>query len=119
MFASNQAFDSGRVEFTSGPRGEDTELVRTPDLVVEILSRSTELKDTEWLMAAYKTQAFPNTGGSMPAMRSSSTSTNASRRSMSLPGSPRDWVRSGIFGKSFKLSRKEKTHGPRYKLHVR
>jgi len=54
IFACQQTVDSGRVRLTGGRRShQDTELVGQPDLVVEVVSDSSEYKDTEWLMANY------------------------------------------------------------------
>lgn len=54
IFLSQQSIDDGLVKLTGGKRSHhDTELVGTPDLIVEVVSDSTEYKDTEWLMANY------------------------------------------------------------------
>ena len=50
MFVSRQTFEAGKVRFA----GEgDSELVGSPDIVVEVVSDSTEEKDTDWLRTAY------------------------------------------------------------------
>ena len=55
MYVRLQSFESGRVRFAAGDTtGADaTELVGSPDLVVEVVSPSSVDKDTEWLMPAY------------------------------------------------------------------
>jgi Uma2 family endonuclease len=54
IFVCRATIDEGRVRLTCCRRGHrDTELVGTPDLVIEVVSDSSEYKDTEWLMANY------------------------------------------------------------------
>lgn len=54
MFVSNESIESRRVTLAGAkPDEEDTRLVGSPDLVVEVVSDSSEDKDTEWLMAGY------------------------------------------------------------------
>lgn len=54
IFVCRESIDTGRVTLTGGRRSHhDTELVGTPDLVIEIVSDSSVYKDTEWLMANY------------------------------------------------------------------
>jgi Uma2 family endonuclease len=49
---SYDAINSGRVRFQGGEKGEKTELIGSPEIVIEVLSRSSEEKDTEWLITA-------------------------------------------------------------------
>lgn len=55
MFVSNESLRAKRAELVAGRQagGEATEVVGSPDLVVEVVSPSSEVKDTEWLMSAY------------------------------------------------------------------
>jgi Uma2 family endonuclease len=54
VFASQASIDARRVELRGGEESEqDTELVGTPDLVIEVVSPSSVDKDTEWLMSRY------------------------------------------------------------------
>jgi Uma2 family endonuclease len=55
MYVSYKSFETKRVWFTAGETtgAQATELVGSPDLVVEIISPSSEDKDTEWLMTQY------------------------------------------------------------------
>lgn len=61
MFVLHKTLKSKRVTFTAGVSrgGKATELVGTPDLVVEVVSTSSEDKDTEWLMSAYHNAGIP------------------------------------------------------------
>jgi Uma2 family endonuclease len=53
LVISHQAIATGRVQFKAGEKGEKTEVIGSPEIVIEVVSRSSELKDTEWLMEAY------------------------------------------------------------------
>ena len=54
MFISNDAVSAGRVWLAGAKEGEeDTQLLGTPDLVIEVVSDGSEDKDTEWLMSGY------------------------------------------------------------------
>jgi Uma2 family endonuclease len=51
MIFSHDAPRDGRVRLVGGAKGLHTELVGSPE--IEIVSRSSEVKDTEWSMSAY------------------------------------------------------------------
>lgn len=54
MFVSKATADAGRVWLTGAKEGEeDTQLLGSPDLIVEVVSDGSEFKDTEWLMSGY------------------------------------------------------------------
>ncbi|HEV3383721.1 MAG TPA: Uma2 family endonuclease [Gemmata sp.] len=54
IFASQKTIDSGGIQLTGGARGHrDTELIGTPDLMIEVVSDNSEDKDMEWLMSKY------------------------------------------------------------------
>ncbi|MCE9567222.1 MAG: Uma2 family endonuclease [Planctomycetes bacterium] len=54
IFVCRKTIDDGLVQLTGGRRSHhDTELTGIPDLVIEVVSDSSEYKDTEWLMANY------------------------------------------------------------------
>ncbi len=54
MFASQATLAEGRVRLVGGPSGAgDTEVVGTPDLMIEVVSDNSEEKDTEWLFHKY------------------------------------------------------------------
>ena len=60
-FVSFESLKAKRVWFTAGETtgAEATEIVGTPDLVVEVVSPSSEDKDTEWLMSQYHDAGIP------------------------------------------------------------
>lgn len=53
MVVSHEAMNDGRVQLVGGEKGVQTELVGSPEIVIEIVSESSEVKDTEWTMSAY------------------------------------------------------------------
>ncbi len=55
LFISREALSTGRVLFSNGgnPKAKATEIIGTPDIVIEIVSDVSEEKDTEWCMSAY------------------------------------------------------------------
>ena len=59
MIISTAAFAEGRVELVGGRTGDNTEVTGTPDVVIEVVSRSSVGKDTEWLMSAYHDAGIP------------------------------------------------------------
>jgi len=60
VFASWQALEMGRLRLVPGARvGEYVELQGAPDLVVEVVSDSSERKDLEYLRAAYARAGIP------------------------------------------------------------
>ena len=59
MFVSNDALASGRVVEVPGKEGGFTALEGTPDLVVEVVSDSSERKDNQTLFEAYWEAGIP------------------------------------------------------------
>lgn len=124
MFVSNASLVAERVLFTAGedPEAEATELVGTPDLVIEIISRTTEDKDTEWLMSAYHDAGIPEYW-LIDARDEDDIEFNIYKRRPKEYAAVRKsggWVKSTVLGKQFRLTRKEGSHGyPRFRLEVR
>jgi Uma2 family endonuclease len=124
MFISNATVASGRIQFSGGrKRGAvATRVVGTPDLVVEIVSPSSEDKDTAWLMSAYHNAEIPEywlidardeDDTRFTIYRRGPKGYTAARRSGG-------WTRSPVFGREFRLVRQAGATGhPRYKLEVR
>lgn len=124
MFISNAAVESGRVQFSGGrKRGAvATRVVGTPDLVVEIVSPSSEDKDTAWLMSAYHNAEVPEywlidardeDGVRFTIYRRGPKGYVAVRRAGG-------WARSPVLGREFRLVLDHGATGhPRYTLEVR
>jgi Uma2 family endonuclease len=123
MFVSNRTIESGRVKFASGVRKEAqaTELIGTPDLAVEIVSPSSEGKDTEWLMSGYWNAGVPEYW--LIDARSNPPVFNIYKRGPKGYSEARQtngWVKSAILKRSFRLTRTKGVHGlPVYHLGVR
>jgi Uma2 family endonuclease len=124
MFISHEALAAGRVRLTAGRTTDAvaTEVVGSPDLVIEVVSRSTEEKDTEWLMAAYHNAEIPEywvidardeEDIRFDIYKLGKKEYIAARRQDG-------WVKSTALGKSFRLTWKETKGGyPRFKLELR
>ncbi|MDB5307509.1 MAG: hypothetical protein JWO38_1711 [Gemmataceae bacterium] len=121
LVIATEAFIARRVELVSGKRGKDTELIGTPDVVIEIVSPSSVDKDTEWLMSAYYDAEIPEywlidaRDGEIrfDIFRRGKRGYTASRKQDG-------WVKSPMLGRSFRLVRGEDEAGnPEFTLHVR
>lgn len=53
MVISHAALRDGRVQLVGGKKGDQTQVVGSPDVVIEVVSQSSEAKDAEWAMCAY------------------------------------------------------------------
>jgi Uma2 family endonuclease len=59
LIIASESFAAGRVTLVGAKPGAFTEVVGVPEVVIEIVSLSSEEKDTEWLMAAYHNAGIP------------------------------------------------------------
>jgi Uma2 family endonuclease len=118
---SAASFRSGRVRWVESREGSYTELEGSPDLVIEVVSDSSEDKDTEWLMRAYwdagvreywvidARQEPPK----FDIYKHGTKGFTAARKSAG-------WVKSAVLGKSFHLAATRNALGhPDYVLRVR
>ena len=108
MFVSHETMNRGGVEFQSGPRGEATELVGTPDLVIEVVSRSSVEKDTEWLSTNYFEAGIPEYW--LIDARGSDIQFDIfkpSKKGYIATKSAAGWVKSAVLNRTFKLTRGE------------
>lgn len=123
MFISTEALESGRVELGAGTDVEAnaTEVVGSPDLVIEIVSRSTEEKDTELLMSKYHDAGISEywvidardpDDIRFDILKRSKKEYTAVKKSGG-------WVKSAVLGKSFRLVRKVTNNYPRFTLETR
>jgi Uma2 family endonuclease len=124
MFVSNDALEAGRVAFVAGQRGQAhaTEMTGTPDLAIEIVSPSSEVKDTEWLMSAYHNAGIPEYWV-IDARESRNLRFDVfARRPKGYVAARKSdgWAKSAILARSFRLSRVRGAHGfPIFQLEVR
>jgi Uma2 family endonuclease len=120
-FLSNETLRSDRIRLLEGSRGGYTEIQGSPDMVLEVVSASSVEKDYDLLRKAYweagiheywlvdarkeplKFDVLRHTPGGYVAARK-----------------PGGWVKSAVFGKSFKLTRRQSALGhPEFTLSVR
>lgn len=124
MFVSTAAIETGRVRFVAGKKrgAQATRVIGTPDLVVEIVSPSTEDKDTEWLMSAYHDARIPEYW-LIDAREDSAPRFDIFRRTEKEYVAGRKqagWVKSAVLKRAFRLTRGTAKHGfPVYRLEVR
>ena len=119
LVVSFDAINSGRVQFQAG---DTTELIGSPEIVIEVLSRSSEEKDTEWLMTAYF-EAGIQEYWLIDAREVDEIQFNIYKRNKKefIPAKKQPgWLKSGVLGKSFRLTQEEGDDGnPDFTLKVR
>jgi Uma2 family endonuclease len=120
MFFSDASLEAARVRIVRGPEGYDV-LEGTPDMVLEIVSSSSERKDTRVLRQLYWAARIPEywlvdarTGNvDFTLFRYAKNGYIVARRQAG-------WLNSNVFGKSFRLQVKPDQFGaPLYKLLAR
>lgn len=122
MIISNEALRTGRVRLVAGKKGDNTEVVGSPEIIMEIVSRSSEVKDTEWTMSAYfdaeileywVIDAREEDDIRFDIYKRAKKEFTAARKQGG-------WVKSAVLGKSFRLTRTEDDDGqPEYTLEMR
>lgn len=112
---------AGRVWFDAGARATATELVGSPDIVIEIVSRHSVAKDTDWHFDNYHSAGVPEywlidargPDVAFDIWKRGAKGYTAARKSAG-------WVKSAVLGQSFRLTRGELTPGvPRFVLENR
>jgi Uma2 family endonuclease len=121
LFVSRAARREGRVKYVRGSEGGHVEIQGTPDMVLEVVSRSSVIKDTERLFDGYWKAGIPEywlvDARKSPARfdiyRHSAEGYVATRR--------RDgWLKSTVFGRQFRFVEGNDEFGdPAYSLEVR
>ena len=118
LFFTFDTLNSGRIVTRAGPDAVATELRGSPDLVVEVVSPSSEDKDTEWFLSAYWNAGVAEywlidargKGVRFDVFKRGPRGYTAARKSGG-------WVKSAVFGKAFRLTRTEVAAGiPSYVL---
>jgi Uma2 family endonuclease len=122
MLISNESLETGRVKFVGGELGEQTEIIGSPEIVIEVVSRSSEVKDTEWTMIAYF-DAQIQEYWLVDARDEDNTRFEIYKRGKKEFVAMRKqhgWVKSGVLGKAFRFLRSENASGnPEFTLEVR
>ncbi len=120
-YVSFQALRAGRAKYVEGKEGGYTELEGVPDLVIEVVSPSSEDKDTEWLQKAYWEAGIPEywlIDARTPPLRFDIFRHTA--RGHTAVRKSAGWIKSAVLGKSFRLTEEVNGMGhPDYTLDVR
>jgi len=110
IFLSAETLETEGVRFVTGRSGdaEATEMVGVPDLVVEIVSPSSAEKDMEWLTTAYFEGGIPeywliDARADEPEFDMLTRGADGYVSARKTKG----WVKSKMFGRSFRLIRGE------------
>jgi Uma2 family endonuclease len=122
MVVSHDALRTGRVKLTAGAKGEATEAVGSPEIVIEIVSQGSEEKDTEWAMSSYFDAAIIEYWV-IDACDEDDLQFDIYKRGKKEFVATRKqsgWVKSAVLGKSFRLVQVEDDGGkPEFTLEVR
>jgi len=123
MFVSFATLDSDRAELVSGahPEATATELTGSPDVVIEVVSRGSVEKDLELLVPKYHDAGVREywviDARDEDAIRFEIL--KRGRKGFAPVRATDGWLKSPVFGKSFRLVRREVRGFPRYRLEVR
>lgn len=120
-FLSNDTLRSDRVRLIEGVEGGYVEVQGTLDMVLEVVSRSSEEKDLVVLRQAYWEADIPEywlVDARKDPLRFDIL--RYSRRGYVATRKTQGWVKSAVFGKSFRLTKKTNDLGhPEYTLAVK
>src|SRR5262245_51622462 len=120
-FVINDSFRSRRARLVKGREKGFTELAGIPDLLVEVVSDSSEDKDTEWMMKNYWESGVPEYW--LIDARDEPLRFDIFRRTAKGYTQARKqggWVKSTAFGRSFRLTKGVNALGqPEYTLSLR
>jgi Uma2 family endonuclease len=106
MLVSYAAVQTGRVRLLSGEEGGATEVCGTPDMVLEVISKTSEKKDTEKLRAQYWEAGISEYW--LVDAREDKVHFDLLRRGSrgyAVTRKQSGWVRSAVFGGAFRLLR--------------
>lgn len=121
VFVSHGSLSEGKVRLVEGRQGGVVELKGTPDMVLEIVSDSSVKKDTVTLRELYWEAGIPeywleDARGEEPEF----TILRRGPRDYAAVRRQGGWLKSAVFGKSFRLTRQTAEDGnPEYTLEVR
>ena len=121
LFLTNDTLASDRIRLIEGKKGGFVELQGSPDMVLEVLSQSSEEKDSVVLKAAYWEAGIREYW--LIDARKEPLQFDIFRRgprSFSATRKQEGWVKSAVFGKSFRLTALPDASGhPDYTLEMR
>ena len=120
-FVSRESFAAGRIQLIEGMQEGFVELEGTPDMVLEVVSSSSVSKDTEWLrdlywqagIAEYWLVDCRGDRANLDLLRHTTRGYSTTRKSDG-------WLKSAVFGQSFRLTRQTDELGqPEFTLEIR
>lgn len=119
MFVSHKALQSGRVRLIDG--AESLEVIGSPDMVLEVVSKTSIQKDTVVLRDLYAAAGIPEYWLINPlAGEVAFDILRLTARGYSTTRKNDGWIKSAVFGKSFKLVQEEGSGElPEYRLLLR
>jgi Uma2 family endonuclease len=121
LFVSYDAVEDLRVRFIEGTQQGYVEVVGSPEMVLEVVSRKSVQKDTKVLRELYWAAEIPEYW--LVDARKGAAHFDLLRRGKRGYTAARaqdGWLRSGVFGRSFRLTQQADPLGhPRYTLEVR
>jgi Uma2 family endonuclease len=121
LFVSYEAIQDLRVRFIGGAQQGYVEVVGSPEMVLEVVSNKSVQKDTKVLRELYWAAEIPEYW--LVDARKGVARFDILRRgkrSYTAARAQEGWLRSGVFGRSFRLTQQADPLGhPRYTLEVR
>lgn len=113
MIVSHEALNNEDVRLVGGEKGMQTEMVGSPEVVIEIVSESSEVKDTEWTMSAYFDAGIQEywvfDARDVDDLRF--TIFKRGRKEFTAARASGGWTKSTVLGKSFRLTQEEGADG--------
>ena len=122
IYVSNESFENNRVKLVPGKDGGFVELEGSPDMTLEIISTSSVQKDTDLLLDLYSKAGvaeywLADARGDQLKFEIYNATEKGYR--LAKPKG-KGWIESAVFGKEFRLTRKENRLGhPIFKLETR
>jgi Uma2 family endonuclease len=113
MVVSHAALNDEVVRLVGGEKGMQTEMVGSPEIVIEIVSESSEVKDTEWTMSAYF-DAYIQEYWVFDARDADDLQFTIFKRGKKEFVATREsggWTKSAVLGQSFRLTQEEGSDG--------
>lgn len=121
VFVSRENLESAETTLVEGVEGGFVELLGSPDMVLEVVSASSETKDKETLLEAYFAAGIREYW--LVDARGDAVDFRIYRRGLKAYAATRkqhDWLKSTVFGRSFRLVRGEDVSGhPEFTLEMK
>ena len=123
MFVSAESLATSQVTFKQGKTSTSgiTEVIGSPDMVLEVISPSSVVKDTEWLMTQYHDAGVKEYWviDSRAKQELMFTIYNRTATEFVPVRKARGWMKSTVLGKSFQLVQSEKFNMTQFQLEVK